>query len=121
MQALGPLRQISRRVEDLDRARRFLRDSLGLTELYTFPGLAFFALGQSRLILRETGARDPADILYFDVADIAATYASLAGKGVAFTNAPHRIHTHPDGSEEWMAFFTDDEGRDLALHAVTRP
>jgi hypothetical protein len=28
------------------------------------------------------------------------------------------IHRHADGREEWMAFFKDDEGRDLALHEV---
>jgi hypothetical protein len=28
------------------------------------------------------------------------------------------IHRHEDGREELMAFFNDDEGRDLALHEV---
>ncbi len=121
MPALGPLGQIARRVENLARARSFYRDTLGLTELYAFPGLAFMAMGATRLMLRETRTRDPADILYFTVDDIAATHATLAQNGVRFTNAPHAIHTHADGSQEWMAFFTDDEGRDLALHAVTRP
>lgn len=40
-----PLSQIARRVEDLDRARSFWRDTLGIPELYAFPGLAFFDLG----------------------------------------------------------------------------
>ena len=25
------------------------------------------------------------------------------------------IHKHDDGTEEWMAFFTDNEGRTLAI------
>ena len=33
---------------------------------------------------------------------------------------PARTHKHPDGAEEWMAFFKDDEGRDLALHSIVR-
>jgi methylmalonyl-CoA/ethylmalonyl-CoA epimerase len=27
------------------------------------------------------------------------------------------VHRHEDGTEEWMAFFEDDEGRPLALSA----
>jgi hypothetical protein len=36
-------------------------------------------------------------------------------RGVKFTHAPHRIHRHADGTEEWMAFFEDPDGRPLAL------
>jgi len=114
------LSQISRRVEALDRARAFWRDTLQVPELYAFPGLAFFDLGGSRLMLRETGTRDAADILYLFTPDIAAAHAGLIERGASMTGAPHMIHRHPDGAEEWMAFFTDDEGRDLALHSVLR-
>ena len=113
------LSQISRRVESLDRARAFWRDTLGIPELYAFPGLAFFDLGGTRLMLKETGTRDPADILYMATQDIAADHARLMERGAVVTGAPHMIHRHADGSEEWMAFFEDDEGRPLALHAVT--
>lgn len=113
--------QIARRVESLDRARAFWRDMLGVPELYAFPGLAFLDLSGTRLMLRETGSKDEADILYLATDDIAAAHSGLAAKGVTFLQPPHRIHTHPDGTEEWMAFFHDDEGRILALHAVTRP
>ncbi len=114
------LSQISRRVESLDRARSFWRDTLQVTELYTFPGLAFFDLGGTRLMLRETGTRDEADILYLATPDIALAHAALSERGAGMTGAPHMIHKHPDGTEEWMAFFKDDEGRDLALHSVVR-
>ena len=36
---------------------------------------------------------------------------------VKFTNAPHMVHKHEDGTEEWMAFFEDPDGRALALMA----
>lgn len=113
--------QIARRVENLDRARAFWRDILGLPELYAFPGLAFLDLSGTRLMLRQTGTRDEADLLYLHTPDIAATHADLTARGAVFTNAPHLIHRHPDGTEEWMAFLKDDEGRDLAIHAITRP
>lgn len=115
------LSQIARCVERLDRARTFWRDTLGVPELYHFPGLGFFDLGGTRLMLRETGKRDPADILYLATPDMASQHAALTARGVVFSTEPRLIHRHTDGAEEWMAFFKDDEGRDLALHAVTRP
>lgn len=115
------LSQISRRIENLTRARTFWRDVLLVPELYAFPGLAFFDLGPTRLMLRETGLRDEADILYLTTPDIVTAHAALAEQGVQLTGAPHMIHRHPDGTEEWMAFFKDDEGRDLALHSLARP
>lgn len=114
------LTQIARRVENLPRARAFFA-ILGVAELYAFPGLAFLSLGQTRLMLRETGKREAADILYLSTPDIASSHARLAGQGVRFTSAPHMIHRHPDGAEEWMAFFQDDEDRDLALHMIRAP
>lgn len=117
----GALSQLSRQVESLDRARGFFRDVLGVVELYHFPGLAFFDLGGTRLMLKEAGQRLPADILYFRVPDCGVAHRALEEKGVIFTQTPQIIHRHPDGAEEWMAFFKDDEGRDLALHAVQRP
>jgi len=121
MLSMGKISQIARRVENLDRARAFWRDQLGLNELFAFPGLAFFDLAGTRLMLRETGQRDQADILYLSVQDIDAAHSALIGRGLVFSRAPHMIHRHPDGAEEWMAFFKDDEGRDLALHALSRP
>jgi catechol 2,3-dioxygenase-like lactoylglutathione lyase family enzyme len=118
---MSQLSQISRRVEDLDRARVFWRDTLQIPELFAFPGLAFFKLGATRLMLRETGKREDADILYLATPDIEASAAALFEKGVEVTGTPYIIHKHPEGTEEWMAFFKDDEGRDLAFHAVVRP
>jgi catechol 2,3-dioxygenase-like lactoylglutathione lyase family enzyme len=115
---MDQLSQIARRVESLDRARSFWRDILGLRELYAYPGLAFLDLGDTRLMLRQTGMRDEADLLYLRVPDIVAAHEDLAAKGVTFLQGPHVIHRHADGMEEWMAFFADDEGRPLALHAV---
>lgn len=114
------LSQLSRRVEDLTRARAFWRDTLQIPELYAFPGLAFFDLGGTRLMLKETGTRDEADILYLSTPDITSDHAAIGERGASLTGTPHKIHTHPDGTQEWMAFFKDDEGRDLALHSLVR-
>ncbi|TNC52746.1 VOC family protein [Rubellimicrobium rubrum] len=121
MDRLSPDDHILRPVETLDRARTFLRDRLGLTELLSRPGLACFDMAGVRLILRETGRREAADTLYFGVADIFAACESLTAHGVHFPEPPHLAERRPDGSEVWVAFFTDDEARPLALHAVMAP
>lgn len=116
--ALGPIGQISRQVRDIDAAVRWYRDVLGLPHLFTFGNMAFFDCHGVRLYLsadsRETG--EPGDsILYFRTGDIEATFRELQARGVVFRGAPHLVHRHPSGLEEWMAFFDDPDGRALAL------
>ncbi len=53
--------------------------------------------------------------------DIRAAHAQLLSRGVDFLSAPHMIHRHPDGTEEWLAIFNDNEGRPLAISAQVKP
>jgi DNA-binding CsgD family transcriptional regulator/catechol 2,3-dioxygenase-like lactoylglutathione lyase family enzyme len=115
--ALGPIGQISRHVSDIAAATEFYRDTLGLAHLYSFGNLAFFDCGGTRLFLSESEGAAADSILYFRVPDIHAAYAQLTERGAAFIDAPHCIHRHPDGTEEWMAFFNDPDGRPLAIMA----
>ena len=121
--ALGPIGQVSLSIRDVDRATRFYADVLGLAHLFTFGDLAFFDAGGTRLYLHRKDADEwsPGSVLYFSVADIGAAQAELAERGVHFTGAPHRIHTHDDGTEEWMTFFDDGEGNTLALMSRVSP
>lgn len=130
MGEFGAIGQVSRHVADIAAAQDWYGRVLGLKLLYSFGDLAFFDMGGVRLYLQQragqkTGQKTsepaPESILYFRVADIRAGYDSLAARGVAFLGAPHMIHRHGDGSEEWMAFFNDNEGRPLALMALHRP
>lgn len=116
---LGPVGQVARSVQDVAAARAWYRDVLGLRHLYSFGNLAFFDCDGLRLFLSEGEARAES-ILYFRVADIRTAHAALCERGVEFTHAPHLIHTHDDGTEEWMAFFKDNEGRPLALMAQVK-
>ena len=63
----------------------------------------------------------PESILYLKVADIASAHQELTARGVVFASAPHMIHKHADGTEEWMAFFNDPEGRPLAIMSQVAP
>ncbi|SFN58220.1 LuxR C-terminal-related transcriptional regulator [Dokdonella immobilis] len=118
IEALG---QIARTVRDIRAAESWYRDVLGLPHLYTFGKLAFFDCAGVRLFLSEGDAPAAESILYFRVQDIHATHAALTVRGVEFINAPHRVHQHDDGTEEWMAFFNDNEGRPLALMSQVAP
>jgi DNA-binding CsgD family transcriptional regulator/catechol 2,3-dioxygenase-like lactoylglutathione lyase family enzyme len=113
---LGPIGQISRTVKDIKQAEAWYRDVLGLPHLYTFGKLAFFDCGGTRLFLTQEGETPKEEsILYLRVADIEQGHNELKARGVKFTSAPHMVHRHADGTEEWMAFFTDPEGRPLAI------
>jgi DNA-binding CsgD family transcriptional regulator/catechol 2,3-dioxygenase-like lactoylglutathione lyase family enzyme len=118
---LGPVGQISRTVRDIDAACDWYGRVLGLKHLFTFGKLAFFDLGGTRLYLSaESGEPQPESTLYLRVDDIGAAFTELTARGVEFKGAPHLIHRHPDGTEEWMAFFKDPEGRFLALMSQVR-
>ena len=118
--ALGPIGQIARTVKDIAAARAWYGDVLGLTHLYSFGNLAFFDCGGVRLFLSEGEGSPSESILYFRVPDIRAAHQAMSARGVAFTHAPHMIHRHDDGTEEWMAFLADNEGRPLAIMAQVR-
>jgi DNA-binding CsgD family transcriptional regulator/catechol 2,3-dioxygenase-like lactoylglutathione lyase family enzyme len=118
--ALGALGQVSRQVRDIAAARAWYGDVLGLQHLYSFGNLAFFDCGGTCLFLSENTEAGAESILYFRVPDIRAAHEQLAAKGVEFLQAPHMIHRHDDGTEEWMAFFNDPEGRPLAIMSQVR-
>jgi DNA-binding CsgD family transcriptional regulator/catechol 2,3-dioxygenase-like lactoylglutathione lyase family enzyme len=114
--------QLSRSVADIEAAERWYRDVLGLDHLYTFGEIAFFDCGGTRIMLSQAvEGPGPESLIYLRVPDIDAAYRRLTGRGVEFINAPHMIHKHDDGVEEWMAFFNDPEGRPLAIMSVVEP
>lgn len=116
---IGPVGQVARSVSDIEASIAWYRDTLGLPFLFGMGTMAFFDCGGMRLYLDRNpdGVAKPESILYFRVGDIHAAHKALAERGVTFINAPHMIGRHPDGTEEWMAFFEDPDGRPLALAA----
>ena len=112
--------QVAQRAEDLQRATAFYADLLGVppTATYDPPGLVFFDLAGTRLML-ELNA--PAAMLYLAVDDIDATIERLRGSGVTIEHEPHVIFSHADdtlgpaGTDEWQAFVRDSEGNLVGL------
>jgi len=117
---LGPFAQISRTVRNIRESEAWYGQTLGLPHLYAFGSLAFFDCGGTRLYLHAQEKPAPESILYLRVDDIRAAYDTLRGRGVEFADAPHLIHRHADGTEEWMAHFNDPEGRPLAIMAQVK-
>jgi catechol 2,3-dioxygenase-like lactoylglutathione lyase family enzyme len=127
---LASLHQVAVPTADLARSVAFYRDALGLRLLAQFspPGLAFFALGETRLLVEHSPDPKPAGgVLYFRVVDIHAACATLRARGVAIDSGPHAIHHDDDGTfgergaTEWMAFFRDPDGNLLALASRVPP
>lgn len=113
------VQQVAQRAEDLDRATAFYRDTLGLRHIASYdpPGLVFFDLGGTRLLLERAA---PSSLIYLAVADIDEAVAALRTAGVEITSEPHKIFDDTDGTfgapaEEWMAFFKDSEGNTVGL------
>ena len=117
---LRTIGQIHVSVIDVDRAVAFYRDVLGITFLFRVQGqpMAFFDCDGVRLYLGVPEADEfrSRGVLYFTVEDIAEAHRVLAERGVEFRDEPHLVH-RAEGSELWMAFFTDPDGNNLALMA----
>ncbi|QYJ07073.1 VOC family protein [Qipengyuania flava] len=114
---LGPIGQIARTVNDIGEARKWYGKVLGLEPLFDAGTMAFFDCGGTRLMLVE-GEAGPESILYFRTEDLHGEFARLEDAGARIASAPHRIHTHDDGREEWMGFVEDPDGRPIGLMAT---
>jgi DNA-binding CsgD family transcriptional regulator/catechol 2,3-dioxygenase-like lactoylglutathione lyase family enzyme len=118
---LGSIAQIARSVQDIKQAEAWYKNVLGLPHLYTFGNLAFFDCNGTRLMLSQESAVVAESILYLRVGNISAAHDELKSRGVEFINAPHMVHRHADGTEEWLSMLKDPEGRPLGIMAQAKP
>jgi catechol 2,3-dioxygenase-like lactoylglutathione lyase family enzyme len=112
-----PLTQVGLSVRDLDRARDFYRDVLGLQLLFETNGMLFFQLAGLRLMVGLAfDAAKPigGSILYFDAPDFEAVVSSLERKGVIFLNDA-QVLQRTDTHELKLRSFFDPDGNGLAL------
>lgn len=112
--------QIAQHVDDLDRASAFYEQLLGHPPAakYDPPGLLFFMLGGTRLLLEQAA---PSAVIYLGVDDVRTKVEELRSLDVAIENEPQVIFSHDDdtlgpaGTDEWMAFIRDSEGNLVGL------
>ena len=116
--SIDRLGQVAIVVSDLARSTAFYRDVLGLPLLMEVPGMAFFRVGETRLMLGQANGeqRPNASILYFRVPNARAGEARLRAAGVEIAGAAHLVARMPD-HELWIAFFKDPDGHVMALMA----
>jgi methylmalonyl-CoA/ethylmalonyl-CoA epimerase len=118
------LHQIAVGCIDLARSVEFYENLLGseCRRVFDPPGLAFFDLGATRLLLERSDSVGPgSSVFYLLVPDLESRCDALRSQGVSFDAEPHLIHRDADGAfgdpgtEEWMAFLRDPDGNSLAL------
>ncbi len=107
---------------DLNRAKSFYGDTLGLHFVFEDPFAAVYEVQGTLLRLTPMPGHKPADhpILGWKVPDIAATTQALLAAGLAMEKYPFLeqdelgIWTAPDGSAK-VVFFKDPDGNVLSL------
>lgn len=119
---LEKIGQIAITVTDIERARAFYRDTLGMRFLFDAAHLCFFQCGDIRLMVSATQDPKPrgGTILYFKVEDIRGVYAELEQRSVDLVQAPHLVARLPD-HDLWMAFLKDPDGNIIGLMSEVRP
>ena len=109
--------QIGIHVTDLDRAKAFYGESLGLAFLFDAPPrLAFYQCGETRLMLAENRqlAGEGGAILYYAVDDARDAQAALAAAGATF-DADARVIARVGDKDVWLAVTSDGAGNHVGL------
>lgn len=114
---IGALAQVAVTFQDVPRAVAWYRDVLGLPLVFETNGMAFFAMGDVRLMMTVPSKPEydhPASVLYFKVASIDAAYVALGERGASFEDAPHLVGKMGN-TEIWMFFVRDPEQHLLGI------
>lgn len=115
--SLSSIGQISINVHDVERAKAFYRDTLGMKFLFDAGHMAFFDCGGVRLMLSKPDKPEfdhPTSFIYYRVADIERSHEILLERGVNFDEKPTLVARLPD-HDLWMAFFRDPDNNPLVL------
>lgn len=116
-------------VQDLDRARAWYAEKLGLTADETRPGGARYVIGSCEFALFVSAGRSDGAFtqLGFEVEDLRTAVAQLRSNGVVFEDySEGRLRTEDSiatiqgnypskGSGEYAAWFRDSEGNMLGI------
>jgi methylmalonyl-CoA/ethylmalonyl-CoA epimerase len=109
--------QVALTCRNLDRARHFYSNTLGLPFLFEAGNMLFFQLENLRLMVgKERGSETPVggSVIYFDAPDIDALGAALEAKGIVF-HGPAVTVQSTETHELKLRAFSDPDGNALAL------
>jgi catechol 2,3-dioxygenase-like lactoylglutathione lyase family enzyme len=110
--------QVALTVTDLDAARAFYRDRLGLPLLFEAGDMLFFDIAGIRLMLAHDSTRRPPErptgILYFHVDDFAAARFRLEASDSTLVGDMETVQSSPAGFLR-LQQFADPDGNMLAI------
>lgn len=110
--------QVALTVKDINAARTFYRDRLGLRLMFEANNMLFFDVGGTRLMIARDEARErparPHGILYFHVEDFNAALVRLQGTRANLIGAVETVQTTSSGSLR-LQQFEDADGNMLAI------
>jgi methylmalonyl-CoA/ethylmalonyl-CoA epimerase len=113
------IRQVSMACQDIDRAQAFYTQLLKQepTAVFPGPGMLFYDLSGTRLLLQVDGANS---FVYLEVEDVREEVELLRSKGITIAIEPHIVFPDPQGvfdkpGNEWLAFIEDTEGNTVGL------
>ncbi len=108
--------QVALTVTDLDAAKRFYGDVLGMRFSFESGNMAFYRCGEVRVMLgsAEKPASGAGTLLYFRVADLDVSFVALQREGVEIVQEPHLV-ARMKGHDLWLAFVKDPAGNTLGL------
>jgi methylmalonyl-CoA/ethylmalonyl-CoA epimerase len=118
--SLSKIKQIALPVREIETAKRFYRDTLGMRHLFDAPpALSFFDCGGVQLMLAgpEGQGKDGEKqhgVLFYDVSDIKSTHAKIESSG-ARTLEPPRVIARMNGREIWVSSVSDGQGNVVGL------
>jgi catechol 2,3-dioxygenase-like lactoylglutathione lyase family enzyme len=110
--------------ENLERAKAFYTEKLGMTAHEDIPGGVMFGEGNNRIFLYQAGAKSPGSFTQvgIEVSDVKGTVDELRGRGVAFEEydmpelkTENGIAHTPAGDGAWIK---DSEGNILSIVAA---
>lgn len=123
------LEAVTVHIRDIERARKFYGEVLGLTELQFDGrvGRAVFAIPGTTTTLRmhvydpEEGGREPGTVsgIVFSHHDPFAACAEISRRGGMVTDAPHEIH--PPGFTSTLSVIADPDGNEFVLRSPPTP
>jgi catechol 2,3-dioxygenase-like lactoylglutathione lyase family enzyme len=108
--------QIELHCTDLEAAKRFYCESLGLRLVGQVGDSIFVRCGEVNLIVQQTPTPQRGSTIYFNAdGRVREATEALKSQGIVFTQEPRCIVRGHDGNDIWLGFFDDPWGNPLAL------
>lgn len=112
------VQQVAIRVKDIEGAKPFYRDLLGLVHQFDAPSVSAFAAGDTTVLLIENPDHVADDThgmaIYFAAAPIEERYAALKAQDAVSSIAPHVVGSTPE-ADVLIAFVRDPSGNAIGL------